>query len=152
MAGSDTPQIIPLTVDQFKQFLNVGVNHWDRLMSQTVPATLQQIASGRSAIVGAGPQAKPRARQDASVSGTGGTETSSRGDPWAKAFEDAHSITPRTKFDPNTDDELEYRSRRIFPDFQNEPARQQWIVAQKQRAIANDINRTKPLMYPVNGR
>jgi hypothetical protein len=74
------------------------------------------------------------------------------GDPWAQAFEDAHSTTPRTKFDPNTDDELEYRSRRIFSDFQNEPARQQWIAVQKQQAIANEINRTKPLIYPVTGR
>jgi hypothetical protein len=32
------------------------------------------------------------------------------------------------------------------------PARQQWMADQEQRAIANDINRTKPLMYPVSGR
>jgi hypothetical protein len=72
------------------------------------------------------------------------------GDPWAQRFEDEHG-PPRTKF-ANTDDELEYRSRRIFPDQQNEPARQQWIVAQKQQAIANEINRSKTLLYPASGR
>jgi len=148
MATGGPPQTIPLTVDQFRQFLNLGDNHWDKLMNRTVPATLQMLSSGQMYI---GPQAKPRARQDASVSGPGGTETPSRGDPWTKAFEDEHG-PERTKFDPKTDDELLYRSHRIFPDGQNESARQQWIVAQKQQAIANEINRTKPLIYPVNGR
>jgi hypothetical protein len=32
------------------------------------------------------------------------------------------------------------------------PARQQWMADQEQRAIANDINRTKPLVYPISGR
>jgi hypothetical protein len=72
------------------------------------------------------------------------------GDPWARQFEEEHG-PPRTKFD-SIDDELEYRSHRIFPDFQNEPARQQWIMAQKQRAIANEINTSKALLYPVSGR
>jgi hypothetical protein len=149
-ATGGQPQVISLTPDQFKQFLNIGDNHWDKLMNRTVPATLQMISSGQM-YVGPQPQAKPRARQDASVSGTGGTEASSKGDPWARQFEDEHG-PERTKFDPKTDDEIIYRSHRIFPDFQNEPARQQWIVAQKQQAIANEINRTKPLIYPVNGR
>jgi hypothetical protein len=33
-----------------------------------------------------------------------------------------------------------------------EPDRQQWMADQEQRAIANGINRSKPLMYPVRGR
>ena len=75
MAGTGQTQTIPLTVDQFKQFLNVGINHWDRLMNQTVPATLQQIASGRSAIVNTGPQAPAPAGKTASPrSETGGDE------------------------------------------------------------------------------
>jgi hypothetical protein len=46
--------------------------------------------------------------------------------------------------------QLEARSSRIFPD--DEAKRQQWMADQEQRAIANDINRTKPLLYPVGGR
>jgi hypothetical protein len=33
-----------------------------------------------------------------------------------------------------------------------ESERQQWMADQEQRAIANEINRTKPLLYPVSGR
>lgn len=84
-------------------------------------------------------------------SGVDAMGRSTNKDPWARQFEDEHG-PERTKFDPNTDDEVIYRSHRIFPDGQNESARQQWIVAQKQRAIANEINRTKALIYPVNGR
>jgi hypothetical protein len=128
--------------------------------------TSQGIAQIRSVSAGT-PAAQPQApagRTAPSQGQTGGDVGQSRNplegysmgrstnpDPWARQFEDEHG-PERTKFDPKTDDEIIYRSHRIFPDFQNEPARQQWIVAQKQRAIANDINRTKPLMYPVNGR
>ena len=41
---------------------------------------------------------------------------------------------------------LEARSRRIFPWISQESERQQWMADQEQRAIANDINRTKPLL------
>jgi hypothetical protein len=48
--------------------------------------------------------------------------------------------------------QLEARSRKIFPDVGREPERQQWMADQEQRAIANDINRSKALLYPVSGR
>jgi hypothetical protein len=48
--------------------------------------------------------------------------------------------------------QLEARSRRIFPSVGQEAERQQWMADQEQRAIANEINRTKPLLYPVSGR
>jgi hypothetical protein len=44
--------------------------------------------------------------------------------------------------------QLEARSLRMFPD--DEAKRQQWMADQEQRA--NEINRTKPLLYPVTGR
>jgi hypothetical protein len=47
---------------------------------------------------------------------------------------------------------LEARSHRMFPWASQESERQQWMADQEQRAIANDINRTKPLFYTVNGR
>jgi hypothetical protein len=52
--------------------------------------------------------------------------------------------------------ELEQRSYEIFPrsalDADENSKRVQWLVDQEQRAIANEINRTKPLIYPVSGR
>jgi hypothetical protein len=156
MATGGQPQTIPLTVDQFKQFLNVGINHWDRLMNQTVPATLQQIASGRSAIVNAGPQA-PAGKTASSAGNTGGDEDDQTG----KFDKNGHYIGKPVKSwsDQQAEGdqngfgvELEKRSRAIYPDIGHEAERQQWMAAQKQRAIANDINRTKPLIYPVNGR
>jgi hypothetical protein len=51
---------------------------------------------------------------------------------------------------------LEKRSYAIFPRAALDPdenaKREQWMADQEQRAIANDINRTKPLLYPVSGR
>jgi len=42
------------------------------------------------------------------------------------------------------------RARLMFP---GDTQRQyQWLADQEQRAIANEINRTKPLVYPVSGR
>jgi hypothetical protein len=48
------------------------------------------------------------------------------------------------------DEKMRARAALIFPD--DEAKRQQWMADQEQRAIANDINRTKPLQYPVSGR
>ena len=48
--------------------------------------------------------------------------------------------------------QLEARSLRMFPSGSQEQERQQWMAAQEQQAIANEINRTKPLLYPVTGR
>jgi hypothetical protein len=47
---------------------------------------------------------------------------------------------------------LEARSRKIFPLNTQEAERQQWMPDQEQRAIANDINRSKALLYPASGR
>ena len=48
--------------------------------------------------------------------------------------------------------QIEARGLRIFPWASQEQERQQWMADQEQRAIANEINRTQPLLYPVGGR
>jgi hypothetical protein len=48
--------------------------------------------------------------------------------------------------------QLEARAFRMFPSISQEQERQQWMADQEQRAIANEINRTKPLLYPASGR
>jgi hypothetical protein len=48
--------------------------------------------------------------------------------------------------------QIEARSLRMFTSSSQEQERQQWMAEQEQRAIANEINRTKPLQYPMNGR
>lgn len=48
MPGSTQPQQINLTTDQFKQYLNVGGDgQWDRLMENTIPATLQRLSQSQ---------------------------------------------------------------------------------------------------------
>jgi hypothetical protein len=167
------PKTISLTPNQFLQFLNVGINHWDKLQKQSVPGTLQQIvADSQPPPAGKAPDTTPgkappkgKNEDDDESEGNTGTGTRYRGgrdamgrstnpDPVARQYEDSFG-PERTKFDPNTDDELIYRANRAFPpnsSSTNPRARQEWIAAQKQRAIANEINRTKPLMYPGNGR
>jgi hypothetical protein len=48
--------------------------------------------------------------------------------------------------------QLEARSRKIFQSVGEERQRQQWMADQEQRAIENEINRSKALLYPVGGR
>lgn len=48
--------------------------------------------------------------------------------------------------------EIEARANRMFPSMSQSQEREQWKADQEKRAIANEINRTKPLMYPVGGR
>jgi hypothetical protein len=48
--------------------------------------------------------------------------------------------------------QLEARAFRMFPSGSQEQERQQWMADQEKRGIANEINRTKPLLYPVSGR
>jgi hypothetical protein len=63
-----------------------------------------------------------------------------------------HSLAARQPDLGEYSPQLEARSRKIFTTSMQEAKRQQWMADQEQRAIANDINRSKPLMYPVIGR
>jgi hypothetical protein len=71
------------------------------------------------------------------------------GDPWAQAYEDANNPAKT-----NYGAQLEARANAIFGanNVATQQARQLWMADQEQRAIANEINRTKPLIYPVTGR
>jgi hypothetical protein len=48
--------------------------------------------------------------------------------------------------------QIEARGWRMFPSADQNEERERWMTEQEQRAIANDINRAKPLLYPVSGR
>jgi hypothetical protein len=48
--------------------------------------------------------------------------------------------------------QLEARARRLFPGMLADRQRQLWMADQEQRAIENEINRSKALVYPVGGR
>jgi hypothetical protein len=50
--------------------------------------------------------------------------------------------------------QMQARANAMFGAFNaaTQREKQQWLADQEQRAIANDINRSKPLMYPVSGR
>jgi hypothetical protein len=66
---------------------------------------------------------------------------------------DGHGSQPPPVVKIVVDPQLDARSRVIFPraayDADQEALRMQWIVEHEQRAVANDINRTKPLVYPA---
>jgi uncharacterized protein len=61
-------------------------------------------------------------------------------------------VSPYANVPTNYSAQLEARSMRIFPSPSQEPQRQQWMADQEQKAIENEINRSKPLLFPVNGR
>jgi hypothetical protein len=44
---------------------------------------------------------------------------------------------------------VEARALRMFPWASQEEERQKWMAMQEQQSIANEINRTKPLIYPT---
>jgi hypothetical protein len=65
----------------------------------------------------------------------------------------SHYTGPKSEQQGRFDPELEARADRMFGKGKvYDPARIQWMAGQEQRAIENDINRTKPLVYPVGGR
>jgi hypothetical protein len=61
-------------------------------------------------------------------------------------------VSPYADVPTNYSAQLEARSMRIFPLPSQEPQRQQWMADQEQKGIENEINRSKPLLYPVSGR
>jgi hypothetical protein len=61
-------------------------------------------------------------------------------------------VSPYADVPTNYSAQLEARSMKIFPSPSQEPQRQQWMADQEQKSIENEINRSKPLIFPVSGR
>jgi hypothetical protein len=153
----DQPQRIRLSVDAFRKYLNLGRNgQWDKLTGRGVLATLQQLSQPTQNRASP-PQAKPQPQPYVIPKGEGDAYVPP---PLKTNF----GKTPSTlnlsgndyMQDPQPDktnygERLEARSWARFPSGP-ESERQQWMAEQEQRAIANEINRTKPLRYPVSGR
>jgi hypothetical protein len=53
--------------------------------------------------------------------------------------------------DTNYGPQLEARAQKMFG-LGSTREKEEWMADQEQRAIANEINRSKPLLYPVNSR
>lgn len=136
MHGSSQPQVINLSPDQFKAYLNVGGDgQWDKLMENSVPATLQRLSQQQPARAGATPP--PRVPQQKGTPVIGQEEPSpgpgtdvnnapSGKDPWSKRWDDAA--------DPNNQT-LEARADRIYGanNAATNQQRNEWIEAQKAR-------------------
>jgi hypothetical protein len=69
------------------------------------------------------------------------------------AQDNSHYTGPKSEQQGRFAPELEARADRMFGKGKvYDPARIQWMAEQEQRAIANEINRSKALVYPVGGR
>jgi hypothetical protein len=132
MAGTgQEPQVIKLTPQQFKQYLHVGQDgQWDKLMETTIPATLQRLSSSNQ---DANTLAKVSSVQNANnpYNSTKDDMGRSTGTDTAANKFDAKYGEARTKFDPETDDELLYRADRQFPGAGQEAEKQAWIQKQQ---------------------
>lgn len=64
MPGADTPQQIPLTMDQFNKWLDVGKDgQWDKVMEKSAPATLTALSQAVQQPQQAPQQQQPGQRQ-----------------------------------------------------------------------------------------
>lgn len=148
MHGTTQPQVIPLSMQAFSQFLDVGGDgQWDKIMDQGAPATLQRLSQQNPAQqaprpANSTPTLNPRKAQwptppQAAASPAPQAQapaTTQKVDPWAKAFDDAADPSKT-----NYGEELETRANAMFGANNSATTRQrqEWMAAQEQQ----DLNR-----------
>jgi hypothetical protein len=155
---------IPLTVDQFGQYMNIGKDgQFDKLMRNGVVDTLSrlsrgQIISGTSKSLG---DMAPLPSKDEQEGRKWNAGTKSQSVLDAEESGDAREIRreyqrPEYVGKKSAAQELEDASYDMFPgaevDGNINAKRVAWMVQQKQQAIVNEINRSKSLIFPVGGR
>ncbi len=131
---------IPLSMDAFRQYLNVGRNgQYDRVMQDTVPATLQKLAGARQQNrIPVTPQRQAAAAQQPDMSGTGPVDdqTNFGKTPSTMNLSGNDQVQRGGKTpveESNYGDELEARAMRMFPSASQEAQRNQWMAAEEQR-------------------
>lgn len=157
------PQQISLTPPQFNQWLNVGGDgQWDKVMENGgAPATLQRISQGQGMpLKGPSPGGQGAATVGPSAPNTragvpapqapqptqGGSDDTQAGPPPAQTNFGSTPSTlnlsgntdqspPQPPSQSNYGDELEDRSRKIFPNMSQEAQRQQWMAAQEEQQL-----------------
>lgn len=155
MPGTTQPQQIPMSIDQFKQFVDVGGSgQWDRVHARGVPATLSALARGQGPAKGATrlDQARPLQKPQAQDDDAGTTPDPNAEPPARSAFgETADQRTPdgaRPWIPPRTGNygnELENRAAARFPSIGENQQRLDWMAQQeeKQAERENTLNVAK---------
>lgn len=135
-------QQIPLSMDAFRQYLNVGRNgQYDRVMQDTVPGTLQKLASPpqQQGRIPPKPQA-PTQLEDTSGTGPVDDQTNFGKTPSTVNLSGSDQVRRGGKTaveETNYGDELEARAQRMFPSISQEAQRNQWMAQEEQRAEGN---------------
>lgn len=137
MPGTSQPQVIQLSTDQFKQYLNVGGDgQWDKLQQKSVPATLQAIAGsspgvpgkpGNKAVDASGQPFQASQGKETPVPGNGDVGGATKGkDPWSARVDAANDLN---------NDTLEARADRIYGanNMATQQQRNEWIEAQRSK-------------------
>lgn len=154
MHGTTQPQTIPLSVQQFAQFLDVGGDgQWDKVMDQSAPATLQRIAQAQPQAQGAAataqggtPTLNPRKPQWPTPQGSAPAAPQDQQEAPAKPAPTSFGKTPSSINLSGSDaagtppedqthygEELEARSKKIFPS--DQAAANQWMAAQEEQEL-----------------
>ena len=174
--GSKTPFLrTDLTLPQFNELLVGSEGQYDNVLENSIPAIVRQVATtdgkqieqqapdplqAQSAL----PPAKPFQRVGiARLDQLRAQQVAPAGSP-PKPYQPPSELKAPQAQQPRAwrvDDDatgyspqLEARANAIFGkgNIGNEAARQRWMAEQEQRAIENEINRSKALVYPVGGR
>jgi hypothetical protein len=162
-AGSDVAsQRTDLTLSQFNELLVEG--QYDNVLEKSIPVVVSQVAKSNGI----------RIEQNPPPNGT--ITKLSRLRPLQKPPPDNEDVLSKFKREEEERpgyktqkpyqapefhgkltavQKLEQRSYAIFPraplDADENAKREQWMAQQEQQAIVNEINRSKPLIFPVGG-
>lgn len=142
--GGGQPQIIDLSPDQFRQYLNVGgAGQWDKVMNATLPKALQNLVSGAGRQMSTPPQARMRTPPGQQAPAPQEDNTLPASEPDRTNFGETPSTinlsgtTRHTTPEPdirNYSAELEARARRAFPN--QGPEMERWM--QQQEGLETD--------------
>jgi hypothetical protein len=139
-ANGQTQQI-PLSLDAFRQYLNIGRNgQYDRVMQDTVPGTLQKLTQspGSRTIQAPSPRQRPAPQAEGGID-VGAVETPQTNfgkTPSTMNLTGSSAVQgrgPSAVEATNYGDELEARAQRMFPGITQEEQRNAWMSNEEQR-------------------
>lgn len=129
------PNVIDLTPDQFRRYLNVGRDgQWDRVMQQSIPGTLQKLLTespGAKAPPRGRERVMPGSEQQEAISTAPEPETNFGKTPSSINLSGSTKRGPEQKDITNYGPELEARAQKLFPSVSQQAEAQRWMAAQE---------------------
>jgi hypothetical protein len=132
--------------------LLLAIGHTDVALSETAQQNGVALAQGGQGkmTIGAPPQGNSAPTKPPSKRGPQ-TFYDKYGNELSAEELDPKKETPRYDFAGRKyDTDIEARSRQIFPSISQDSQRNQWVADHEQKGIENEINRSKPLIFPVS--